>query len=493
VGTTHVTVSWSWDRSATKYRIQVADQASFASTVSTRSSRSDPNRPPGGRQAAVITHLQDASYYWVRIKKIDKHGASSWSAPTKVATKASWPAPISKVATTPGPTPGETTISWSSSGAKTDLFRIDTALTPFPLHGKGTPQQGWHKQSFTVPGTARSLTLTPAQTAAAGAGLGTGRHLLFRIYAVRKGAADRQVRGYAHIAVASVAGEASTMTGSPIRVASYNLRMSQLDAGTDHSWAVRAPLIAQNLAAQQPTIASLQELLPTMWDDRAGGLGLQAALVKSGLGRYQLTRTTAYNTGLVGDTRILYDASKLQLLSQCDPTRPSCGFVFPDVGNSKSVASYAQFKDLASGERFWFVAVHLAHGNTAPVDALRAQEVKSIVGQLSAVNTEGLPVILGGDLNSYQTCPGRDAPHQALLDAGFYDTAAAADQVNLQYNTGNHYVSPEVPSPNGFGARLDEIMTLGMPGADRFEIVRTGAPYPSDHNMVIADLRLPAA
>jgi hypothetical protein len=34
-------------------------------------------------------------------------------------------------------------------------------------------------------------------------------------------------------------------------------------------------------------------------------------------------------------------------------------------------------------------------------------------------------------------------------------------------------------------------MTLNMPGASRFEQVLTGSPFPSDHNLVLTDLRLP--
>ena len=89
----------------------------------------------------------------------------------------------------PGPQPGETRIKWETSGAHTDLYKIVTALTPFG--SAGTPAVGRHSTTFKVQGgDRRSFTLTAEQTAAAGAGLGTGRHLFFRIYAIRKGEAD---------------------------------------------------------------------------------------------------------------------------------------------------------------------------------------------------------------------------------------------------------------------------------------------------------------
>jgi hypothetical protein len=55
----------------------------------------------------------------------------------------------------------------------------------------------------------------------------------------------------------------------------------------------------------------------------------------------------------------------------------------------------------------------------------------------------------------------------------------------------NGYRTTESPSPYGFGSRYDTIFTLGMPGAQRFEQIITSGTYPSDHNLVFADLRLP--
>ena len=63
--------------------------------------------------------------------------------------------------------------------------------------------------------------------------------------------------------------------------------------------------------------------------------------------------------------------------------------------------------------------------------------------------------------------------------------------MNLEYNSVNDHAANEKPSNYGFGSVIDAIMTQGMPGASRFEEVLTGTPYPSDHNLIDADLRLP--
>ena len=106
------------------------------------------------------------------------------------------------------------------------------------------------------------------------------------------------------------------------------------------------------------------------------------------------------------------------------------------------------------------------------------------------INRQNLPVVFGSDFNSSQTSAGVDAPHTAMLQAGWYNTLAAARPINTQFNSVNKYVTQH-PSPYGFGSMYDTIMTFNLPGADVFKQVLTGAPWPSDHNMVFADLRLP--
>jgi hypothetical protein len=85
-----------------------------------------------------------------------------------------------------------------------------------------------------------------------------------------------------------------------------------------------------------------------------------------------------------------------------------------------------------------------------------------------------------------------------MLDHGYYDTASAVQTVNMRYNSPNQFMTPQLASANGFGTRLDVVMTKNLPGSDFFEIVRTDdnpdfSQYPSDHNMVFAEFRLPVS
>lgn len=487
LGATYVSVSWNWIRTASGYQVQVAKNQDMSNVVTVRKPRNASRRPTGGRQATTVGQLRDARYYWVRVRKVRGTHKSAWSAPVRVATRAHYPDAITSVSSSPGPVPGSTTFRWTSDGGYTDFFRIKTGLTPFG--NKGQPADGRNARTFVVPADARSLTLTPEQTADAGAGLGTSFHLFYRITAVRQGPIDSQVRGYAHIRSATVAGQGPTTSGSAIRVASYNIHLKSRDVD-GHPWDVRTPLVAGVIADAHPGIVAIQEMTPGMWTTQDGGIGLQTALKNKGLGRYLLTRETTYSPGPAGDSRILYDPTRYTMVSSCPDTKISCVISVPDTATH--YVPYAKFQDIASGQQFWFVCAHLTPGNDATTDALRGRQVDAIVAGMAQLNTSDLPVIFGGDLNSSQQSTGVDAPHYRFLAGGYYDTAAAVDQVNMGYNTVNGYRPTEDPSPYGFGSRYDTIFTLGMPGAQRFEQVITSGTYPSDHNLVFADLQLPA-
>jgi hypothetical protein len=495
LGSRYVQGSWNWIRAASGYQVQVARGRDFSAVVSTQHKRNSARRPAGGRVATTVGHLRDATYYWVRVRKVTATSRAPWSGPVRVATKAAVPDKITTAHAEFGAAPGTTKFHWRSDGGHTDFFKITTALTPFG--SKSSPGPGRNQMSFKAAGDLRTLTLTPEQTQAAGAGLGTGNHLFFRITAVRSGEADTATRPYAYLGHTSITGQAATGTGTPLRVGQYNVHVQSHDF-PGHPWHDRVALVAANLAAAHPDIVAIEELVPSMWIDPDGGPDLDSALNKVGMGDYQLTRDTVYGNGTAGDARILYDPTKLQMTSTCDPNTVSCVIKVPDGTHTHYVA-YARFQDKTGqpgppGQEFWFVAAHLTHGNDAQSDALRGQQAQTIVEYMNALNAQlpaPLPIIYGADTNSSQTSAGHNAPHQALLDAGYYDTSAAARQIGLRYDSVNGYRDQTTPNGHGFGSMLDNILTWGIPGADLFTQVITGSPYPSDHNLIYTDLHLP--
>lgn len=484
-GASYVHVSWHWIRAASGYRIQVAKDADFTKVVTTRKKRNSNRRPAGGREATVVGNLRDATYYWVRVRKIGKSHKGPWSAPERVGTKAKMPDKITRTVGRPGPAPGTTKIRWRSDGGHTDYFVITTAITPFG--SKSNPGEGRQQRTWRVAGSARSFTMTADQTAQAGAPLGSGRHLFFRIKAVRSGEADKAVRKYGKIASTPVTGQDSTAAGTLLRVATYNLHVASKDR-PGHHWRDRQHLIAKNIAKYHPAVVALQELMPSMWTDYDGGVGLEVALDRAGVGQYELTRDTPYWKGNGQDSRILYDPTKVEMVSSCPTDTPSCYINTPD--EKEHVAAYALFRDRESGQEFYFISAHLSAGNDAKTDDLRTRQAQAISDGIKAINQRDLPVIFGSDANSSQTSAGSDGPHTVLLNEGWYNSQAAEQVVNDDVNTVNHYET-QTKSPYGFGAIYDTIATLNLRGATLWKQVLTGSPWPSDHNLVFADLRLP--
>jgi endonuclease/exonuclease/phosphatase family metal-dependent hydrolase len=404
------------------------------------------------------------------------------------ASKVATPDRITSATGVRGPRPGETTIRWKTSGGHTDYYTITTALTPFG--GRHKPRQGRHSTTFIAyGGSRRSYTLSGTQTAKAGAGLHTGRRLFFRIKAVNKRGSSSSSRKFKHLRHATITGQSSRMAGAQLRFAEFNVKVQASDVA-GHRWKDRQRLVARAIANARPAVAGIQELMPGMWNRHDGGLGLKRSLRRTGVGDYHLTRKTAYFSHAPQDTRILYNAARVRMTSNCTQRSPSCYIAIPGDGK-REVAAYARFQDRATGQAFLFVSAHLAHGNDARTDRLRGRQAAAIVAGVRRINGSHLPVVLSMDANSSQTSRGADAAHVKLLNAGWYNTIAAARTEGAGYNSVNDFHFPQRPSPYGFGSMYDSIMTLHMPGADLWKQVIGGAPGASDHNLVYADIKLP--
>jgi endonuclease/exonuclease/phosphatase family metal-dependent hydrolase len=437
-------------------------------------------------------------------------GTMTLQAPPAMAAT---PSSFSAVSSTPGTRPGEVTISWTQSGKNTARYEIETGLTSFSAtqHARGS-------KVFRVPAGRSSVTLTAAQTASAGAPVGSGNHLYFRLRAI---SVDGTVRAYPYQQVVGVAPAAPAATGTPVRIGTFNVRTAR--ATTDaRTWLQRAPDVAASIVDHDLDLVALQELGPGRADGQTGttkGVARQTdslvtALQADGGSRYKLVRTTPYvKSGTLTGTqgaRILYDSSKYSLVSPCVETSAdgsyssSCSIKLPlrptgDTEASRRRAAYAEFSDKTTGEHVVVVSAHLdqRHDSDPAVEktynTLRGEQAKTVLAKLAVVNPNGYPVVFGGDINSYQNNKVGYAPHDELVKAGFYDTAAAARQVNIHFTTINDFKTTLTAPTPGFGARIDTLAVEGVVGASSWENVLkpTDDARPSDHNMLVADIRLP--
>lgn len=413
---------------------------------------------------------------------------------------------------------GEVTFRWSHDGRNTTGYVLETALSQFSKTSSSLPSKGRHDRVWAVPAAARSFTLSGSQLAAAGAPVGSGNHLFFRLYARNtngKGVAAERAYPY----LGAVMPKAEPASGEEVRIASFNVRTAR--ATTDaRTWMQRRVDVAAQIIQQAPEVVALQELGPGRADGKVGSTtgtmrqttSLLDSLADQGARRYKMVRTTPYVApGAATNTqgmRLLYDSSRVSLVSDCSETTgkhaysSSCMFDLPllsgDSGKLRRHAAYAQFRDLSSGKRFYVVSTHLdvRHDKSLAKEKvythLRAVQMKTIVDRMAAINSGGLPLVVAGDTNSWQTVSAGNGPHDALVTRGFADTAAAPHAVNLQYSTYNGFEKSQHLYPQGYGSRLDVIMTKGFAGASSFENVTKGTDIsrPSDHNMIVADTLL---
>ena len=435
------------------------------------------------------------------------------------------PGTITAVTAKPGPYAGQVTFSWSASGASTTSFVIETGLTTFKVGDPLLPDHGRGVKYFTVSPSRRSVTLTAAQVASAGARAPSANHLYYRFKAVNQTAYGTAVRSWPYLQNVAVRPGTPSGTGTLLRVASFNVRTATNTTGV-RPWLQRVPGIARTILSRNPGVVAVQEL----GIGRADGTNLSttgvqtqadnlvATLAANGGGRYQLVRRTRFvppgTPEATQGARILYDSTRYRLVSPCPETsdgKPlsnysyssSCTIALPSLSTDGAWthrrASYAVLADRTTGRQFYVASAHLdqRHSTTAATErtyeVLRANQVKTVMARLAQLNTAGLPVVLAGDLNTYQNNQGGYDAHDALVAAGYYDTAAATTQVNIRQTTMNHFKCTLTVPGSGWGSRLDVVTVKGVWGAPRWEnVMAVNDCYrPSDHNMVVADIRLP--
>ncbi|WP_375424996.1 endonuclease/exonuclease/phosphatase family protein [uncultured Friedmanniella sp.] len=439
-------------------------------------------------------------------------GLTATAAP---ADAAATPSRITKVKAVAGPRAGQVTISWKQDGNHTSAFKIETGLTTFSKTSKSMPRTGRDSKTFTVARTRRSVTLSAAQVASAGAGVGTGNHLYFRISAVNGGTA----RAYPKLQAVMPKPAAATSSGTAVRIGSFNVRTARATSDK-RSWLRRAPDVARQIRKENPGVVAIQELGPGRADGKKGKtkghtrqtVSLLDNLKKVGAGKYRLVRTTPYvKPGTTHNTqgaRILYDSSRYELAWACPEKTgkksysSSCSLELPllvhDSQHNRRSAAYALLENKRTGKRFWFASVHLDDRHSKNLtkeksyNALRGRQMKAVYARIASVNTKHRQVIIAGDINSWQNNKAGNAPHDYLVSQGFSDTAAAKVRIKTQYATINHFDRVLHPAHQGYGVRIDVIMVRGGKGVKRFENVMkvVDSSRPSDHNMITSDLVL---
>lgn len=435
------------------------------------------------------------------------------------------PAAVSAVAAAPGSTAGTVRFTWTSSGSNTDYFVLETALTTFSTSSSSSlPRYGRNPKAFTISAKARSWTMSAAQAASAGAGVGSGNYLYYRLYAVNKEGSKTAIKAYPNLqaVMPQALGTARSKSGTDLRVATFNVRTVK-KTNDKRNWLKRVDDVAHEILTSRAGVVLLQEISPGRADGKGGStakVGRQTTTLLDHLAKqggttydYKMNRTTLLvKTGEKRGTqggRVLYDNKRYKLLSSCPEKtgkttyNASCSFKLPilssDSESKRRRGSYALLQNRKTGQKFWAVSAHLdeRHSSSkttgAKYDKLRGDQARYLVSLMNKLNTKNYPVVFGADMNTWQSDKSGYSAHDAMVAAGYYDTAAALTKINAAYNTSNGFATKLSPSTHGYGPHLDVVMVKGgKGGADRWVnmMQNPDADRPSDHNLVYADIRI---
>jgi endonuclease/exonuclease/phosphatase family metal-dependent hydrolase len=344
-----------------------------------------------------------------------------------------------------------------------------------------------------------------------------------------------------------------------ITVATYNVCKVNCQGGR-FSWQNRRTAIVRTVVAADPAVLAVQEAPTLPWRGTTQWADLTGLLSRAGY--QQTSEQDGCSQGCTRGAHLYFDPDRIRLFTvtkpsgqpappeQCQPylgdpdlPRRKRGAYFSDwyeygceqhLGYSATVdtstgmesqmqlsgqswgsvqdrnVSWAYLQEIATGAVFMALSVHLPNEKTSRAEFLRQQTAAGIAAWVQRQNAEvglaGIPVVLMGDLNSFQKRQPRGA-QAVFTEAGFVDAFDAPQRINARYPTVNF--TPLTRRWNGFppkpfkyakvASRIDYIfggrgvvplahevfLTLRPDG--RFDDRYRG----SDHNLVRARLSLP--
>ena len=253
----------------------------------------------------------------------------------------------------------------------------------------------------------------------------------------------------------------------PLSVMSFNVRYGTAKDG-DNVWDNRKDAACAMIMDRHPAVFGVQEALDfqlTYFQEHCSGYKYVGVGREDGISKGE-------------HMAVFYDSDRIELkewgtywLSET-PFQPSLGW----DAVCRRTATWALLLDKATDRPFYFVNTHLDHvGKEA-----RRKGLLLLVERIGAMNPDGWPVILTGDMNVFPDDPCLDELRTLMLDAR--QTARVTDNGPTWHDWGK--VSDNPP--------IDYVFYAGFKGCDKFEVVRQpyeGVEFVSDHYPVTATLR----
>jgi len=522
--TSAVSVRWWWQPGVASYRVVVAKNSSFSKGRHAVVVPATSAQPPRGYQSTKVAGLKSGTRYWVRVRAIGADGSKGpWSTTARTATAAKPTPSKARFRVKPGKKPGSVTFRWKKRNLRPSKYVLTIASSMFYPGSEGLARRGRHQRKIVIPGKRSSYTVSPKVAKKAGVRVGSGDTLYYRFVTKYPKKAKKRTQLSTGLHGTLTAPGKKPRKGAKVRVATYNVASATVTApetGVGRPWLNRVAKVAKIINDSGAGIVGLQELGPgnqidghlSMTRDPVRQTDSLVTKLNKDLERapWRLVRAGAYTgPGVPQGTqgaRILYDASRYELLTDCDddvPASTSCTISTPILPGETTMtnerrAAYAEFRDRSTGTRFYVVSAHLDYrrGATAAqqraYDLLRKKQAKRVVRFMQSINTDNRAVILTGDLNGWQNDVVSGNPaHDALLKAGYYDASATKKRKGDDLLTSTSWRT-SIPRTS-LASRLDYIMVRGVKGSLSYvnTMVASDAARASDHSLVMADLRIP--
>ena len=259
----------------------------------------------------------------------------------------------------------------------------------------------------------------------------------------------------------------------PLPVMSFNVRYGTAKDG-DFVWENRKDAACAMILDKHPAVFGVQEALDfqlTYFEEHCPGYRFVGVGREDGLHEGE-------------HMAVFYASNRIELLQwgtywlSETPFQPSLGW---DAA-CRRTATWTLLKDKATDRQFYFVNTHLDHvGKEA-----RRRGLLLLVERIGAMNPDGYPMILTGDMNVYPDDPCLNELRTLMQDSR--QTAKVTDNDQTWHDWGKVTGNPPI----------DYVFYAGFQGCDKFEVVREpygGIAYVSDHYPVMATLRFdkPAA
>ena len=254
-----------------------------------------------------------------------------------------------------------------------------------------------------------------------------------------------------------------------LKIISFNIRYnSWYDRESPNRWELRRDAVVRMIREEQPAAMGLQEALID-----------QLHYLDSCLPQYRRVGVGRDDGREAGEfMAIYYDTARLELLKwgthwlSDTPETPSKGW---DAACYRTVTA-ARFRDRKNGKVFVYLNTHLDHmGQTA-----RAESAKMIAQMEGDNECLGVPVVLGGDMNTTID----DTIFHSLYAAGLQDARTLTDSTS-------HAITYNAFGKND-GAVIDHFFVRDVKVL-RFRTLDGdfGVPYISDHYPIEILFRLP--